>query len=109
MGEGEADSSPGCSRMSESADAVGACTLGGVEEALRAKVEEPLRDTHEVSITRTPILRRNTHTANQRRFTQQIPPLATGKKSAETMKASDLYGSICMHFPFNQLGILPKE
>lgn len=29
---------------------------GGVEEALRASVDEPLRDTQEVSITRTPIL-----------------------------------------------------
>ncbi len=29
---------------------------GGVEEALRASVAEPLRDTQEVSITRTPML-----------------------------------------------------
>lgn len=41
--------------MRASAGGVGGCTLGGVEEVLRAD-EEPLRDTQEVSITLTPML-----------------------------------------------------
>lgn len=53
---GEVASSPGCSGMSVSAGEPGPCMPGGVEEALRARVDEPLRDTQEVSITRTPIL-----------------------------------------------------
>lgn len=35
---------------------------GGVDEVLRASVAEPLRDTQEVSITRTPMLHTHTHT-----------------------------------------------
>lgn len=52
VADGEVVSSPGCSGMSVSEP----CMPGGVEEALRASVDEPLRDTQEVSITRTPIL-----------------------------------------------------
>lgn len=35
----------------------GPCKPGGVDEVLRASVDEPLRDTQEVSMTRTPMLR----------------------------------------------------
>lgn len=54
VADGEVASSPGCSGMSVSAGEPG--MPGGVEEALRASVAEPLRDTQEVSITRTPML-----------------------------------------------------
>lgn len=60
VAEGEVASSPGCSGMSVSAGEPGPCMPGGVEEVLRVSVEEPLRDTQEVSITLTPILVRNT-------------------------------------------------
>lgn len=54
VAEGEMlQKSPGCSGMSES----GPCKPGGVDEVLRASVDEPLRDTQEVSMTRTPMLR----------------------------------------------------
>lgn len=54
VAEGEVlQNSPGCSGMSES----GPCKPGGVDEVLRASVDEPLRDTQEVSMTRTPMLR----------------------------------------------------
>lgn len=56
VAEGDVASSPGCSGISVSAGEPGPCMPGGVEEALRASVDEPLRDTQEVSITRTPIL-----------------------------------------------------
>lgn len=53
VAEGEVlQNSPGCSGMSES----GPCKPGGVDEVLRASVDEPLRDTQEVSMTRTPML-----------------------------------------------------
>lgn len=53
VAEGEVlQNSPGCSGMSES----GPCKPGGVDEVLRANVDEPLRDTQEVSMTRTPML-----------------------------------------------------
>lgn len=53
VAEGEVlQNSPGCSGMSES----GPCRPGGVDEVLRASVDEPLRDTQEVSMTRTPML-----------------------------------------------------
>lgn len=61
VGDGEVASSPGCSGMSVSAGELGPCMPGGVEEVLRASVAEPLRDTQEVSITRTPILQTNTY------------------------------------------------
>lgn len=54
-------SSPGCSGMRVSAGEPGPCMPGGVEEGLRVSVDEPLRDTHVVSITLTPILERNTY------------------------------------------------
>lgn len=60
VADGEVTSSPGCSGMSVSAGEPGPCMPGGVEEVLRISVDEPLRDTQEVSITRTPILERNT-------------------------------------------------
>ena len=54
---GEMASSPGCSGMRVSAgEPAGPCMPGGVDEALRCRVDEPLRDTQDVSITRTPIL-----------------------------------------------------
>lgn len=56
VADGEVASSPGCSGMSVSAGEPGPCMPGGVEEALRTSVDEPLRDTQEVSITRTPML-----------------------------------------------------
>lgn len=59
--DGEAPSSPGCSGMSVSVGPEPAMP-GGVEEVLRASVAEPLRDTQEVSITRTPMLWTHTHT-----------------------------------------------
>lgn len=62
--EGEVERSPACSGFSESEGGMGGWTLGGVDELLRDD-EEPLRDTQEVSITRTPILQRGRHTANQ--------------------------------------------
>lgn len=62
VADGEVASSPGCSGISVSAGEPGPCMPGGVEEALRASVAEPLRDTQEVSITRTPILERKKHT-----------------------------------------------
>lgn len=65
MADGEASSSPGCSGMSVSAGDPGPCMPGGVEEALRTSVEEPLRDTQEVSITRTPILGTDKHRVKQ--------------------------------------------
>lgn len=61
VADGEVTSSPGCSGMRVSAGEPGPCMPGGVEEALRASVAEPLRDTQEVSITRTPILETNTY------------------------------------------------
>lgn len=62
VADGEMASSPGCSGMSVSAGEPGPCMPGGVEEALRARVDEPLRDTQEVSITLTPILETKTCT-----------------------------------------------
>ena len=62
VADGEVASSPGCSGMSVSAGELGPCMPGGVEQVLRASVDEPLRETHEVSITRTPILETNTYT-----------------------------------------------
>lgn len=62
VAEGEVTSSPGCSGMSVSAGEPGPCMPGGVEEVLRTSVDEPLRDTQEVSMTRTPILQTNTRT-----------------------------------------------
>lgn len=59
----EAPSSTGCSAMSTSAGPEPA-TPGGVDEVLRASVAEPLRDTQEVSITRTPMLQTHTHTGS---------------------------------------------
>lgn len=59
VADGEVASSPGCSGMSVSPGEPGPCIPGGVEEALRASVDEPLRDTQDVSITRTPILEKN--------------------------------------------------
>lgn len=56
VADGEVVSSPGCSGMSVSAGEPGPCMPGGVEEVFRTSVDEPLRDTQEVSITRTPIL-----------------------------------------------------
>lgn len=53
-------SSPGCSGISVSPGEPGPCIPGGVEEVFRVSVDEPLRDTQEVSITRTPILVRKT-------------------------------------------------
>lgn len=61
VADGDVASSPGCSGISVSAGEPGPCIPGGVEEALRASVAEPLRDTQEVSITRTPILETNTN------------------------------------------------
>lgn len=58
MREGEAADSPGCPGMGASVGGAGGCTLGGVDEHLRAE-DEPLRDTQEVSITRTPMLQRD--------------------------------------------------
>ena len=57
VADGEQASSPGCSGMSVSTEP---CRPGGVEEVFRDRVAEPLRDTQEVSITRTPILDTNT-------------------------------------------------
>lgn len=65
VADGEVASSPGCSGMSVSAGELGPCMPGGVEDVLRASVDEPLRDTQEVSITRTPILETNTYTGSQ--------------------------------------------
>lgn len=62
VADGEVASSPGCSGMSVSAGQPGPCMPGGVDEVFRANVDEPLRETHEVSITRTPILKVNTYT-----------------------------------------------
>lgn len=59
--DGEVTSSPGCSGISASAGEPGPCKPGGVDEVFRASVDEPLRETQEVSITRTPILEANTH------------------------------------------------
>lgn len=61
-----AESSSGCSGMSESVGGAGVWAPGGVEDALRAE-DEPLRDTQDVSITRTPMLQqdRETHGASQ--------------------------------------------
>lgn len=59
VADGEAASSPGCSGMSVSAGEPGPCMPGGVEEVLRVSVDEPLRDTQEVSMTRTPTLERH--------------------------------------------------
>lgn len=56
VADGEVTNSPGCSGMRVSAGEPGPCMPGGVDEALRVSVAEPLRDTQEVSITRTPIL-----------------------------------------------------
>lgn len=56
VADGEVASSPGCSGMSVSPGEPGPCMPGGVDEALRARVDEPLRDTQEVSMTRTPML-----------------------------------------------------
>ena len=61
VADGEVVSSPGCSGMSVSAGEPGPCMPGGVEEVLRVSVDEPLRDTQEVSMTRTPILVTHTH------------------------------------------------
>lgn len=61
VADGEVASSPGCSGMSVSAGELGPCMPGGVEEVFRASVAEPLRDTQEVSMTRTPILQTNTY------------------------------------------------
>lgn len=58
----EVASSPGCSGMSVSAGEPGPCKPGGVDEVFRASVDEPLRETQEVSITRTPTLEINTYT-----------------------------------------------
>lgn len=60
--DGEVTSSPGCSGMSVSAGEPGPCMPGGVDEVFRASVDEPLRETQEVSITRTPMLEINTYT-----------------------------------------------
>lgn len=57
VADGEVANSPGCSGMRLSAEEPGPCMPGGVEEVLRASVAGPLRDTQEVSITRTPMLR----------------------------------------------------
>lgn len=56
VADGEVASSPGCSGMSVSAGEPGPCMPGGVDEVFLASVAEPLRETQEVSITRTPIL-----------------------------------------------------
>lgn len=56
MGIGDVASSPGCSVIRVSAGEPGGCALGGVDEALRASVEELLPFTHDVSITLTPTL-----------------------------------------------------
>ena len=56
VADGEVTNSPGCSGIRESAGEPGPCMPGGVDEALRVSVAEPLRDTQEVSITRTPML-----------------------------------------------------
>lgn len=56
VADGETANSPGCSGMRVSAGEPGPCRPGGVDEALRVSVDEPFRDTQEVSITRTPIL-----------------------------------------------------
>lgn len=48
VADGEVTSSPGCSGMSASAGPPEPCMPGGVEEALRARVDEPFRDTQEV-------------------------------------------------------------
>lgn len=61
VADGDVASSPGCSGISVSAGDPGPCIPGGVEEALRTSVVEPLRDTQEVSITRTPMLETNTN------------------------------------------------
>ena len=60
VGEGEVTSSPGCSGMRLSAEP-GPCRPGGVDDVFRTSVDEPLRDTQLVSITRTPILGIHTH------------------------------------------------
>lgn len=60
---GDAPSSPGCSGMSASPGPEPGMP-GGVDEVLRASVAEPLRDTQEVSITRTPMLWTHTHTGS---------------------------------------------
>lgn len=59
--DGEVENSPGCSGIRVSAEEPGPCKPGGVEEVLRVSVVDPLRDTQEVSITRTPILETNTY------------------------------------------------
>lgn len=56
----EAPSSRGCSGMSVSAGPEPGMP-GSVDEVLRARVAEPLRDTQEVSITRTPMLQTDRH------------------------------------------------
>lgn len=56
MGIGDVASSPGCSVIRVSAGEPGGCALGGVDEALRANVEELLPFTHDVSMTLTPTL-----------------------------------------------------
>ncbi len=61
VADGEVASSPGCSGIRVSAGEPGPCMPGGVEEAFRASVAEPLRDTQEVSMTRTPILETSTY------------------------------------------------
>lgn len=65
--DGEAPSSPGCSGMSTS-EGPEPGMPGGVDEVLRASVAEPLRDTQDVSMTRTPMLRTHTrrHTRTHR-------------------------------------------
>lgn len=58
--DGEVANSPDCSGRRVSAGEPGPCMPGGVEEVLRTSVAEPLRDTQEVSITRTPMLQTDT-------------------------------------------------
>lgn len=74
VADGEMASSPGCSGIRVSAGEPGPCMPGGVEEALRASVAEPLRDTQEVSITRTPILETNTHTESYMMMRKEVSP-----------------------------------
>lgn len=61
--QGEVERSTGCSGFSESEGGAGGWTLGGVDELLRDD-EEPLRDTQDVSMTRTPILHRDTYNSD---------------------------------------------
>lgn len=56
VGVGDVASSPDCSVIRVSAGEPGGCALGGVDELLRASVEEPFVFTQDVSITLTPTL-----------------------------------------------------